>query len=135
MHYSSDCLCKQCKDAGNRRYIGGSGVYNINMQNNEIKEWEKEFDEKFIYEMPKHFENYAILVDPEDNLPVSDIQLKLFISTLLSEHRNKVLEEAKGVVEEEKRKYTKCVHILCECSGRIESLKNTLESIDKLKNK
>ena len=34
-HYSEDCLCKSCKSAGNRKYIGG-GVYNINdnMQEN-----------------------------------------------------------------------------------------------------
>lgn len=29
MHYSPDCLCESCKQAGNRRYVGG-GVYNIN---------------------------------------------------------------------------------------------------------
>jgi len=27
-HYSKGCLCKSCKEAGNRRYIGG-GVYNV----------------------------------------------------------------------------------------------------------
>jgi hypothetical protein len=101
------------------------------MQNNEIKEWEIKFRQKFVKE-PTDWRESGWTVPFVDSR--AD-KLEDFISNLLSEHRNKVLEEVKGVVEEEKRKYTKCVHILCECSGRIESLKNTLESIDKLKNK
>jgi len=27
IHYSENCLCEGCKQAGNKRYIGG-GVYN-----------------------------------------------------------------------------------------------------------
>ena len=35
MHYSPDCMCDSCRQAGNRKYIGG-GVYNIKEANSEV---------------------------------------------------------------------------------------------------
>jgi hypothetical protein len=47
-HYDKNCLCPSCKQAGNRRYIGG-GVYNIHnekqMTTNNTKQWEERFDD------------------------------------------------------------------------------------------
>jgi hypothetical protein len=102
------------------------------MQNNEIKDWETRFDNTFQRTEVRMGNVYS----------TSGQELKSFISTLLSEHRNKVLEEAKGVVEEgiwadeAVVKQQECGEYNCY-SRHAQNiiLKDTLESIDKLKNK
>jgi hypothetical protein len=88
-HYSKDCLCEGCKQAGNRRYIGG-GVYNINESKpmNKINKILEEFDAGC---------NADNISDPPSDKKWIKEFIKTSLTTLLTETLEEIVPEQENV--------------------------------------
>ena len=102
LHYDENCLCKSCKLAGNRKYIGG-GVYNINKSNTMIlKQWEERFDEEFASKDPEFADCFA-----DVGSIINTTEVKQFISSLLTQAVQEEREKIISKCEQYKSYYNK----------------------------
>ncbi len=108
-HWSKDCLCESCRSAGNRRYIGGKGVYNLNdktmQQHPQDKEqpqkgWVERFRKMIIENSDLHPDYYGDKPFKGD-IYFDGIEVEAFIAKEIEEAERKVLKLLKAEIDKE----------------------------------